>query len=283
MADVFQYFDYRSFLKEAFDFRKQKNPRFSYRVLARKAGFSSAGFFSKILNGTSNISHKTALALAEVFELKQQETDYFLLLIGYNQAKSHTEKRHYFERILAHRKSDLHELEKAQYEIFSEWFYVAVLELLDYTLFRDDYSALAAKLHPKITTAQAKKAVQILETCGLIHKNPDGYYQKTNAALSTGENWSSLAVANFQRTMLQMGQKALEITNRDDRDISTLTLSIGPEAMEKIQEKLKSTRREILAIARNDNHAAAVYQLNLQLFPLSLFPSDLYPGKGRRS
>jgi uncharacterized protein (TIGR02147 family) len=55
------------------------------------------------------------------------------------------------------------------------------------------------------------------------------------------------------------------------RDISTLTLSISESSLQRMKEKIRECRRELLEIAKADEHADRVYQLNLQLFPLSAF------------
>jgi uncharacterized protein (TIGR02147 family) len=70
---------------------------------------------------------------------------------------------------------------------------------------------------------------------------------------------------------MELAQEALYSVPKTHRDISTLTLSISKQGLQRMKEKIKEFRRELLEIAKADEHADRVYQLNLQLFPLSAF------------
>ena len=56
MPDLFEYFEYRLWLRDAYEARKSRNPAFSHRYIAQKAGFGSSGTFARILDGSRNLS-----------------------------------------------------------------------------------------------------------------------------------------------------------------------------------------------------------------------------------
>lgn len=269
MRDIYYYFDYREFLRDLYDDRKKANRHFSYRLIARDAGFSSAGFFTKIINGTSNISRKTMLGLAKVFKLTRQETLFLELLVEYEQASNSREKQFFFEKIISARRTAVRDLETDQYELFSQWYYGAIRELLDYYRFYDDFEELAEMLLPAITASQAKKGIEILENLQLITKNPDGYYERTDSLLSTGKNWNSYIINVYQKKMLSRAADAYDSIPREERDFSTLTLSITESSLPLIKEKLAAVRRDILEIAGSQDRTNRVYQVNMQIFPLT--------------
>jgi uncharacterized protein (TIGR02147 family) len=275
--NFFDYFDYRALMRDLYKERKAQDSGFSYRFIARKAGFSSAGFFTKILQGTSNISLPLIFRFAEVFKLTKAQTDYFELLVLFNQATLNTEKRHYFEKIVAMRKSKVKTLDPAQFELFNKWYYVAVREILDVHLFRDDYKELAKKVHPPIKPSEAKDAIETLEKLGLIRRDPNGYYKRLDAIVSSGDEWQSLAIQKYQSETIELAREALYAVPKTHRDISTLTLSISESSLQRMKERIKECRRELLDIAKADENADRVYQLNLQLFPLSSFNNGKNP------
>jgi uncharacterized protein (TIGR02147 family) len=80
MISVYDYFDYRKLLRDLYSGWKTDNPRFSYRYIGSKVGFTSAGFFSKILQGKVNISLTTAIEFTKLFKFRKQETHYFEVL-----------------------------------------------------------------------------------------------------------------------------------------------------------------------------------------------------------
>jgi len=128
-----------------YDERKTQNANFSYRFIGQKSGFKSAGFFSLILQGKSNISTSMALRLTATFKLKKHESEYFELLVMFNQAKTQSEKKHYFDKILLIRKSKVKTIEVAQYQLFEEWYYPVFHALLDYRPFNFNLNLIQRK------------------------------------------------------------------------------------------------------------------------------------------
>lgn len=268
-VSIYDYYNYRDFLRDLYAERKKENRHFSCRYIAQHAGFRSTGFFTKIIHGKTNVSTETVLGLARAFCLKKHETRYLELLVHYNQARSHASKKEYFEQVLAIRRSKVKDLDESQYALFNKWYYGAIRELLDFTLVKDDYEALARMLLPAITPAQARSALKTLERIGLIKRTVDGVYERGEAIVSTGQQWSSLAITNFQKTMMQLAMEAVDRVPKEHRDVSTLTLSISSRTLKEIQDKLAACRSEILELAKRDDFAEHVYQVNVQVFPLS--------------
>jgi uncharacterized protein (TIGR02147 family) len=269
MIDIFDYFDYRKLLKDLYNERKAANPFFSYRLIGSKVGFSSAGFFTKILQGRTNISLKIALEFAKLFKLKKHELHYFDLLVQFNQAKTHDEKKYFFEKLISMKQAKGKNLVPEQYELFSRWYYVVIREIVGLYPFYGNYKELAAMVVPAIKETEAKKAVLTLEKLGLVVKNPDGYYEQTDAVISTGDEWKSLGIQNFQIEAADLAKHAIRNIPKRERDISTLTLSISPKTLESIRERLKQFRRELLELARTDAFADRVHQVNIHVFPVS--------------
>jgi uncharacterized protein (TIGR02147 family) len=269
MAEVFDYFNYRKLLKDLYNERKAQNPFFSYRVMGRKVGFTSAGFFSKILQGKANISLKTALEFAKLFKLKKYELHYFEMLVQFNQAKTHDEKKYFFEKLISMKQTKGKNLVPEQYELFSRWYYVVIREILDFYPFYGDYKELSTMVVPAVKEAEAKKAIIVLEKLGLIAKNPDGYYERADAVISTGDEWKSLAIRNFQMETADLAKQAIRNIPNQERDISTLTLSISSKTLESVRERIKQMRRELLELARADAFADRVHHVNIHVFPVS--------------
>lgn len=267
--NIYEYFDFRQWLKDAYEARKASNKTFSYRSLAKKAGYSSPAFFTKIIQGSSNISETMALKLAEAFRIRRHELEYFLTLVHYCQATSHQEKCIHFEKLLSTRRTHVQTLEQEQFELFSHWYFVAIREALDFMVVTDHVDDLSQILWPPISHEQTLEALRVLTRLGLVRKSPNGIYERVETALSTGEQWQSFAIAEFQRSMMEHALQSMDSTPRHLRDYSTLTLSISSESLERIKGVLKDTRRVILEIARADRATDRVMQMNFQLFPLT--------------
>jgi uncharacterized protein (TIGR02147 family) len=270
--DIFLYTDYRKYLSDYYEAEKKRNPHFSHRYVAQKVGFSSSGFFSKIIQGKTNISNDLALRFADFLKLKKNEAEYFGLLVFFNQAKSHADKKRWFEKIVAFSKSKVKIVEVSQYEFFEKWYYVALRELIKFYPFKGDFKNLAKMVDPPVTPAQAKKAIRLLERLGLIKKDENGVYSQTDVLISTGYDVKSVAINNFQLATLDLAKGSVDRFSKEERDISTLTLSFSEDLYKTIHERLKSFRREILESVKNDGgQVDRVYQVNFQIFPLSRY------------
>jgi uncharacterized protein (TIGR02147 family) len=269
--NLFNYTDFRSFLSDYYALRKKQDPRFSHRFFSMKAGIRSSGFFSDVLKGRRNLTTNLIMKFGEALKLKPVERDYFESLVRFSQAKTLAEKNRYYEKMLSFRNIKAEVLGKHQYEFYSKWYYSAVRELINFIRFRDDFAGLAKKLNPPVTPSQAKKAVRILEKLGLIRKGAEGVYHQTSAIITTGKEFRSLNVANFQKATMDLAGEAIERHPRENRDISTLTVTLSEKSFQTAREEIEALRKKILSMARAEQKPDRVYQVNFQLFPLSKF------------
>jgi uncharacterized protein (TIGR02147 family) len=271
--DIFSYSDYRLLLKDLYEDRKRLDPKFSYRYIALHAGFTSAGFFSQVLSGKSNISLRTAVSLGKVFKLVGSELEFFENLVNLNQAKTQVDKQHFFQRLVSLKQGKPKTLESGQYELFTKWYYLAVHELLSYIKFRDDFKELADALVPRISVAEAKESIRVLEELGLIRKR-SGTYERVDTALTTGDAWKSLAITQFQLAALDLAKQSYDTVPGRYRSHSTLTLSLSEKEFRRIREDLSSMRKKILELARSAPSPDRVYQVTFNVYPLTRIDAE---------
>ncbi len=99
MTSVFDYMDYRSFLRDRFSELKRKNPRFSYRAFNRLAGIKSSAFLKLVSEGKRNLADDGIAKIIRGFRLSETEARHFWLLVRYNQAKNVFEREIYAQLI----------------------------------------------------------------------------------------------------------------------------------------------------------------------------------------
>ena len=270
--NIFEYSDYRQYLKDHYELQKSFDPQFTYRYIAERVGFKSAGHFTQILKGLINISSSMAASFIDFLKLNKREADYFELLVRFDQAKTHTEKRRYFEQMTKFKELKIATLDPSQYEYYDKWYYVAVREVLSCCPFKGDFAALAKKVKPSISPSEAKKAIVLLERLGLIKKDSDGIYKKTTASVSAVPLGGSIAITNQALQTMRLAQEALDRFPKDQRSISGVAFSVSRKTFESLQEEIRNFRKRILDLAQADSHPEAVYQFNVQVFPLSAPP-----------
>lgn len=267
--DVFAYLDYRELLRQWYALKKAGNPRFSYRLLARKVGFSSAGFFTLILQGKTNISLDMADNFAEAMKLKKTERDYFLALIQYNQAKDPGQKERHQRKLERFSAFKVKHLGPDRFRFLEKWYYIAVRELLTFLPFRGDFKALGAMLEPPITAKQAEEAMALLLELGMVARTAQGGYARVDSMLTTGYQARAPEVEAFFLSMHRLGGEALSRFPREDRNLSWLTLSTTRAKYREIVEELRTFRLRILEMVEKEPREEVVYQFNFEIFPLS--------------
>ncbi|MCX7725420.1 MAG: TIGR02147 family protein [Chitinispirillaceae bacterium] len=269
---IYKYLDYRKYLKDYFCTRKKIDPKFSHRYLSRRLGLSSTNFILMVMQGKRNLTLKLVHKISEVFNHDQREAEYFECLVNFNQSDTLNEKNRFFKRIMEMcRRTDLWKIEESQYEYYSNWYNLVIRELVTSPDFRDNFKWLAKKILPNITESQAKKSVKLLINLGLINKNSNGYNQ-SYPLISTGPQVSSLAVANFHRTMAQLAAEAISKISKEKRDMTSCTISLSKEGFERVKDAIAECRKKIMEIAGKDistDIMYKVYQINFHLFPIS--------------
>ena len=268
--NIFNYLDYRKYLADALKERKEQNYHFSYRFIAQHLNLSSPGFFNWIISGKRKLPEALIPKIAILFKLDDKECEYLHLLVKYNHSIDITEREELFEKLSVFiKKETKHELQPAQYRLFSKWYYLAIRELLRVSHFKDDFHALAVSLHPKIKTREAREAIEVLEKIGLISRNEQGFYQPVETLLTTGEVWESDLITNLQIQLADLGKKAIVSVPKKQRDISNLTVCLSEKNLRRIADEIASLRQKILTLSENDAEANRVYQCNMQLFPVT--------------
>jgi uncharacterized protein (TIGR02147 family) len=267
--NIFQYTDYRAYLRACFAERKKRERAFSHRFLSRRLGLAAPNFIMLVMQGKRSISRSLAFRISEEFRHSAKETEYFENMVGFAQAKTISEKDRHFSRMMGLRKTtSVSKIDESQYEYYSNWYNLVVRELVARPEFRGDYNWLAKHVRPPITPAQARRSVGLLLKLGLINKKDSGYVL-SSPIISTGPEVTSLAVANFHRTMAEMAAEAVNSVRKEDRDMTACTVSISQKGFEEIKKAVAECRKKVLAITEADSPAGRVYQVNFQVFPVS--------------
>jgi uncharacterized protein (TIGR02147 family) len=268
LKTIFDYLDYREYLKDHYDHNKARHSFYSFRYIAAKTGLDSS-FYVKVLQQQMHLSLKSLPPLINFLGLNKKEGDYFTLLVRFNRVQNKEEMRQYFEKIIEFRELRTTTLDAEKYEYFRKWYYVAIRELLNCYRFDGDYKSLATKLNPPITEAKARKAVELLVKLGLVIKDDNGIYKSTDRFLTTGETWNSIAIENFQKEMIHLAEESINNIAKHDRETSTLTLSVSWPCFNVIKERLREFRKELMDIAKTEQTPDGVFQVNFQIFPLT--------------
>jgi len=267
VQSLFQYHDYREFFRDHYEEQKALHEYYSFRFLGLKLELDP-GTLQRITQGKAHLSGSSIKRVVEFLKLSPQETEYFETLILYNKAKSERESKKFFDELQRIKDLQISALSELQYQYFSEWFHVPLRGLIGLGGFKDNYAQLAASLSPAITETQARNSVNILRRLNLIRLRHDGEWELQDAALTTGKKWSSVAINNFQHSMIEMAKESLERHPKEIRDISTVTLAIQKKDLAIYRLRCEEFRKSVMKLAVDTETPDSVFQINIQLFPM---------------
>jgi len=265
---LLDYLDYREYLKVLLDDARTDKPWFSLRYLGGKLDLD-AGNLVKVLQKERHLPERCVSLLESEIGLTAQEGKYLALLVEFGKASRPAKAREVYERILDLKFVRPNVVGTTQYAYYRDWKPTAVLALLHLGSFRGGETEIASYLEPAVSATETLEVLQLLQSLGLARKEKGNRWFPKESLLTSGDGWKDLAIREYQRQTILLSQRALERIPPQDRDISTLTVTLGKEDLAKVQELAKEFRRAVLQIANQTPSPDQVYQLNLQLFPLS--------------
>jgi uncharacterized protein (TIGR02147 family) len=267
---IFDYTDFRVFLKDYYEYYKSQTNFFSYRYFSQKAGFSSHNVLKFVIQGQRNIAADSIDKFAHALFLNDNECSFFRLLVNFGQTKNETEKNELFREMLQYRKvSEVKKIDKLQYEMYSIWYYAVIREMITLKDFTEDHAVIAKMLSPEIRPYQVKKAISVLEKLGLIKRDETGKWAQTDNVIKTEPEVTSLSIRNFNRTMIQRAEAAIADIALERREISGMTVAMSKKQFQLIKDKIQRFKDELLCdLAKDADPSEEVYQVNFQLFPL---------------
>ncbi|MBD3418941.1 MAG: TIGR02147 family protein [Chitinivibrionales bacterium] len=269
-SSIREYLDYRAFLREAYRKRHTARRSFNYNYIIEKLGLKSPGHITSIFNGDRNLPERLIEPVAKLFKLNRRDTEYFKSLVKYNQSAKHKDKDTYFSKLVAFHRKEKKLIDPRIYRYFSHWYTPVIRELTALIPVTDANAKECARhIRPKISPTEFRQTLELLVDLKLIRKNEDSSYERIDSVISTGDSWRSLTIHKYQRAAMDLAKDALDTISKQERDISTLTISISGHQFPIISEKLKKVRKEILEMASADDTADKIFQCNIQLFPVS--------------
>jgi uncharacterized protein (TIGR02147 family) len=265
---VYSYLNYRSYLHDKFRKLKATNPRYSYRLFNRLAGLSSPSFLQMVIAGKRNLTSKSLLAICRGFKLGEKEKKYLDILIRLNQSKDQELKDKYFQELLQNKKFlSAKRIEAAQYNLFSRWFYVAILELLRTVKGKKiDEHWIAKHLHPEVGVVEVKKAIADLMELGFLTKNKQDHFVITQSMIATDNEIAFAAATKFHIETCGLAARAVTQDSQDDRELTCLTIAVSEEEFELARERIREFRDSLHStLEQNKNSKTKVAQINFHL------------------
>ncbi len=269
MPNIFQYLNYRHYLRDFYLEKKAQNASYSYRVFNDQAGIHNPSFLKLVTEGKRKLSEETIKQCVKGTKLTKREAQFFRLLVLFGQASQLEDRNQVFRQISYFKEYNaVKNLEAHQYEFYSHWYNVAILELLKLKKFREDPKWIASHLKPQITEGQAIEALAVLKKLGLVKKDKALRLIPTDKNIATTPDVFEFAVRNFHETMIERAKQTLDDEGQF-RDVSSVTIAVDQNGFDEAKRRIQEFRRELNVLLSGIKNPDQVYQINFQIFNLT--------------
>jgi len=249
--------DHRRFLARELENRMERNPSYSARAFAKALGLSHA-YLSLILSGQRPLPGKLRERLAPHLQLTPVELSHWLDdPMNKNTGTDQT-------------------MDLDVFALISEWQHYAILSLLE--IKKCDLSPRGIAKRLGISVLLAKTSFARLERLGFIVRGKNGTFAQGRPAIRIENRVSTLTTRKFHRQLLRKAVESLEKDPVETRDFSSITFAMDPATLPFAVEEIRKFRRALCAQLEKIGPAKEVYNLTVQLYPVSRSPS----GKSER-
>lgn len=253
MRSIFAYLDYRDFLREWFEDRKQSSPWYSYKIFGEGVGLDQSQVY-RILQKQLHVSEAARPRFAVYLDLKGPASEYFDTMIALGRSRKEADTRRLFAQLQAMRGSQATTLAESQYGLYETWYLPVVRALIGILEISDEYEKLGACVNPPIGAEQARKAVETLRKLKLVTRDRMGVWRLQGKSYSTGKQYQSELVRRYQAQTFKLVEESLERHPKELRDVNVVNMAADAAAFADCVAILGEARRQIRErIERVDN------------------------------
>lgn len=271
MKTIFDFSDYRNFLRDHHQAKKQASGSWSYGLWAQKLGLKDNSLLVRIINGKREAGPLLTQKFIDYFKFDAKESQYFQELIKIAKFGNHPEVGPLLRLKLQKQNPRLgfSLIDEQEFSLISHWLYYALRQLCKLPQFRPDPLWIEKELQFKATPKQIQKALDLLIAKNLIVENKEqGRWEVGPRAIRTEYDFASEAIKQFHEGSLDNAKKAVREVPVDHREYLSLTMAFPREEMMNAKKALRDFVEEFNQ-RFIDRKMDSVYQLQINFYPLS--------------
>ncbi len=269
--DLFEYTDYRSYLRDYYAEQKKRNRSYSYRVFAARAKLGSPNYLKLVIDRARRITDKNLPQFIRGLKLTRPEAEYFKNLVLFQETTDVEAKKNYFGEILKIRNRGLKRLtqvDRSRQEILQHWYHWAIREMVLLKDFHNDPAWIAERLANKITVKQAQESMALLQSLRFIKQENDRFMQ-SEPLLGTTDEIANLQIRNLHKQFIDLGTESILNDPMERREVNALTLAVPKSKVTEIKQVIKDFMTDLNRNFSDEINNEEVYHLVVNFFPLT--------------
>ncbi len=272
------YTNYRDYLRDVFEYRRKRTEGqlrpYSYSDFSAAADIRSPNYLKMIIQGDRNMSLDMCKKFGRALRFDKTEQAEFEALVFYGQEKDPLQRNKYLKQLSEIRSQNAlasGAIDAETWEKVPGWLSWVLYALIDQEGVNFTSENLKNLLRHRVTDKQINEALNKLTEAGDI-EIVDGKASKKSHMISGAEKIPTALVRKLQAELIYLGLESLYKDEPTEREISGFTMAMTEDEYNWVRHELRKVRKDIqtkLMMAREKNQGQKVYQVNIQLFPLS--------------
>jgi len=278
--NVTEYMDYRKYLADFYAFRREQTKKdlrpYNYQMFSAAANIKSPQYLRLIIDGKRNLSDDMIGKFSKALHLNREHTEELKSLVHYTQATDPSERNRFLKDLMEKRVSQKiksGEIDSKAFEKIPGWVAWILYSMTDVKGVNFEISQLKQLLGEKATQDEIQEALNKLLESGQLVRDPETQeIKKSRPLMENADNIPVALVRKLQAELQYLGMESLFQDDPTDREFGTVTLSMTEKEFEEIKFKLRQMRKQMTkdnSIARSQSAGERIYQLNIQLFPVT--------------
>lgn len=285
--DINSYMDYRKYLADFYSYKRELTKKdlrpYNYQMFSAAANIKSPQYLRLIIDGKRNLSDDMVGKFAKALSLNKEQGDELKMLVQYTQATDPAERNRFLKELMERRVSQKiksGEIDQKTFDKIPGWVTWILYAMVDQRGVGAQFEPQHLKqlLGEKATLEEITDSLNKLLEAGELKKDEaTGEVKKARPLMENADNIPVALVRKLQAELLYLGMESLFQDDPMEREFGTVTLSLTAREFEEIKFKLRQMRKQFTkdnSIARAKEPGDRIYQLNIQLFPVTKAVED---------
>ena len=275
-----EYTDFRQYLKDVYDYRRRHESTglraYSYSTFSAAADIKSPNYLKLIIEGRRNLSEEMIVRFAKALRLHRSEINEFQALVRYGQAVEPMERNQHLKGladIRAQRAFQSGQIEQANWDKVPGWIGWVLYAMAEQRDVDFDPAALQKLFRAKAGNEDIRSALKKLFESGDLVKNEEtGEVYKARDLIESPQDLPVPLIRKLQAELIYLGIESLFRDSPKEREFGAMTLAMTEEEFNQVRFELRQMRKRLqrdILVKRKSSKGERVFQLNIQLFPVT--------------
>jgi uncharacterized protein (TIGR02147 family) len=274
-----EYTDYRQFLKDVYDYRRLTESTgfrpYSYSTFSAAADIKSPNYLKLIIEGRRNLSEDMIYKFARALRLSRPETEEFRALVLYGQAVEPIERNHSLKELAdlrAQRAFESGHINQRSWDKVPGWIGWVLYAMTEQSGVEFNPQALQKLFRAKAGPEDIRESLRKLIESGELNQSHDGAITKARDLIESPQDLPVALIRKLQAELIYLGIESLFRDSPKDREFGAMTIAMTEEEFQQVRFELRQLRKRLqrdISVKRKATKGDRVYQLNVQLFPVT--------------